>query len=528
MNSTPTTANAGLLARWLAKARMNAPLHKLRGGVHPEGRKSLSAEPPIRPLPLPERLFVPLQQHIGAPAKQLVGVGERVLKGQLLATGQGAVSAPVHAPTSGRVIALGDFPAPHPSGLPLATLTIEADGDDAWLDADAPADPFSMAPEEVARRVGEAGIVGLGGAAFPSAVKLNLSRRGEVRTLIMNGGECEPYLTCDDRLMRERAAEVVEGIRLIRHATGASEVLVGIEDNKPEAIAAMAAAAAGTEVKVLPVPAMYPMGSEKQLIQVLTGQEVPAGGRAADIGVLVHNVGTAYAVQQALCQGRPLVSRIVTVSGGAILAPGNLEVPIGALASELVKASGGLSGEPARLVLGGPMMGTQLTGLEVPIVKGSGGLLALTRAEVEANKPGPCIRCSTCVRACPMGLLPLEMAARIRAGDPAGAVDWGLKDCIACGSCSYVCPSHIPLVHYFNHAKGDLAARERQKLKNEATKKLAEERNERMARVVREREEAARQRAAKKAAADAAKKAAAEAAAAAKAAAEGKPEEVVA
>jgi electron transport complex protein RnfC len=309
--------------------------------------------------------------------------------------------------------------------------------------------------------------------------------------------------------MRERAKEIVEGIRLIRHATGACEVLVGIEDNKPEAIAAMEAAAVGSEVRVVAVPAMYPMGSEKQLIQVLIGQEVPAGGRAADIGVLVHNVGTAYAVQQALRLGRPLVSRIVTVSGGAITAPGNLEVPIGTLAADLVRACGGLREVAARLVLGGPMMGTQLSSLDIPVVKGSSGVLALTRAEVEQNRPGPCIRCSSCVRACPMGLLPLEMAARIRAGDPNGAVDWGLKDCIACGSCSYVCPSHIPLVHYFNHAKGDLAARERMKLKNEATKKLADERSERMARIVREREEAARLRAAKKAAADAAKKAAA-------------------
>ncbi|MDD5390475.1 MAG: electron transport complex subunit RsxC [Gallionellaceae bacterium] len=487
-------------------------LFKFRGGVHPEGRKDLSAEPPIRSLPLPERLFVPMQQHIGAAAKHQVAVGDHVKKGQLLAAGVGMVSAPVHAPTSGRVIAIGDFPAPHPSGLPVATLTIESDGDDAWLESEPPADPFALSPEEIATRVGAAGIVGLGGAAFPSAVKLNLSRRSEIRTLIMNGGECEPYLTCDDRLMRERAREIVEGIRLIRHATGARVALVGIEDNKPEAIAAMTAAAVGSEVKVVAVPAMYPMGSEKQLIQVLTGQEVPAGGRAADIGVLVHNVGTAYAVQQALCHARPLVSRIVTVSGAAIVAPGNLEVPIGALAADLVHACGGFRETPERLVLGGPMMGTQVTGLQIPIVKGSSGVLALTRKEVEANQPGPCIRCSTCVRACPMGLLPLEMAARIRAGDPAGAVDWGLKDCIACGSCSYVCPSHIPLVHYFNHAKGDLAARERLKMKNEATKKLADERNERMARVVREREEAARQRAARKAAAELANAAAKKAA----------------
>ncbi len=487
-------------------------LFKLRGGVHPEGRKELSAEPPIRVLPMPERLFVPLQQHIGAPAKHIVSVGEQVRKGQLIAASQGAISAPVHAPTSGRVVAVGDYPAPHPSGLPVATLSLDADGEDRWIDTEEHADPFALSPEEIATRVGAAGIVGLGGAAFPSAVKLNLSRRSEVRTLIMNGGECEPYLTCDDRLMRERAAKIVEGIRIIRHATGATEVMVGIEDNKPEAIESMMAAAQGTEVRVVAVPAMYPMGSEKQLIQVLTGQEVPAGGRAADIGVLVHNVGTAYAVRDAIRFGRPLVSRIVTVSGGAISAPGNLEVPIGTLASDLVRACGGLRGTPARLVLGGPMMGMQVSGLDVPIVKGSSGVLALTRAEVEQTQPGPCIRCSSCVRACPMGLLPLEMAARIRIGDPVGSVDWGLKDCIACGSCSYVCPAHIPLVHWFNHAKGELAARERLKLKNEATKRLADERNGRMERIAREREEAARQRAAKKAAAEAAKKAAAEAA----------------
>jgi Na+-translocating ferredoxin:NAD+ oxidoreductase subunit C len=518
MNKGHVDANS--FARLLNRVRMKSRLR----GVHPESHKDLSAEPPIRVLPLPERLFVPLQQHIGAPARHLVGVGETVRKGQLLAAGQGVVSAPVHAPTSGRVIAIGDLPGPHPSGLPMPTLTIEADGDETWFETDVAADPFALSPEEVAARVGAAGIVGLGGAAFPAAVKLNLSRRNEVRTLIVNGGECEPYLTCDDRLMRERAARIVEGIRLIAHATGAREILVGIEDNKPEAIAAMSAAARDSEVRVVEVPAMYPMGSEKQLIQVLTGQEVPAGGRAADIGVLVHNVGTAHAVQQALCLGRPLVSRIVTVSGGAITAPGNLEAPIGALAADLVRACGGLREEAVRLVLGGPMMGTQLSSLEVPVIKGSSGVLALTRKEVEQTRPGACIRCSSCVRACPMGLLPLEMAARIRAGDPAGAVDWGLKDCIACGSCSYVCPSHIPLVHWFNHAKGDLAARERLKMKNEATKKLADERTARMERIAREREEAARLRAAKKAAADAAKKAAAEAAAAAKAAAKANEE----
>ena len=489
---------------------------RARGGIHPEGRKELSAEFTIRALPLPERLYVSLQQHVGAPAQATVRVGERVLKGQLLASGQGTISAPVHAPTSGVIVAIGDHPAPHPSGLTAPTLTLEADGDERWLEADPPADPFALSPEQVAARVGAAGVVGLGGAAFPSAVKLDISRKSGVKTLIINGGECEPYLSCDDRLMRERAAEIVEGIRLIRHAVGAAEALVGIEDNKPEAIAAMRAAAGDGEVRVIAVPAMYPMGWDKQMTRVLIGREVPAGGRSADIGVLVHNVATAYAVQQALRHGRPLLSRVVTVSGGAVRAPANLEVPLGAPAQALLDACGGLVAPPARLVLGGPMMGHEFRAPHVPVVKGTSGLLALTHAEIGRPEPAPCIRCSSCVRACPVGLLPLDMAANIRAGVLDAAVNLGLKDCIACGSCSYVCPAHIPLVHYFNYARGELAARERGKLKQEATKKLAAARGERLERIAREREEAARLRAEKKAAADAAKKAAAAAEAAAK------------
>jgi electron transport complex protein RnfC len=486
-----------------------------RGGVHPDGRKDLSVEPPIRALPMPERLYVPLQQHVGAPARISVLVGDTVLKGQLIGASGGNISAPVHAPSSGRVLAIGDFPSPHPSGLPAATITIETDGADRWIETETPDDPFSLSPEEVAKRVGAAGIVGLGGATFPSAVKLNLSRKSGISTLIINGGECEPYLTCDDRLMRERADAIVEGIRLIAYAAGATELLVGIEDNKPEAIEAMRRAAIGSEVKIMVVPAMYPMGWDKRMIQVLTGKEVPAEGRSAEIGVLVHNVATAWAVRDAIRFGRPLVSRVVTVSGAAVLAPGNLETPIGALAADLIKASGGLVSEPKRLVLGGPMMGIQLPHLNVPVVKGTSGLLALTGREIgiQGGAPSPCIRCSTCVRACPVGLLPLEMAAHIRAADLSSAVGLGLKDCIGCGSCSYVCPAHIPLVHYFNYAKGELAALEKGKLRNEATRKLADARQERMNRIVREREEAARLRAAKKAAADLAKAAAKQAAA---------------
>lgn len=481
---------------------------KLRGGVHPEGRKASSADAAIRALPLPPQLYVPLQQHIGAPAKPAVQVGDRVLAGQLIGASQGNISAPVHAPTSGRVVALGDHPSPHPSGLPVATITIEPDGEGRWLEADIPADPFGLDPDEIAARVGAAGIVGLGGAAFPAAVKLAASRRSGVDTLIINGSECEPYLTCDDRIMRERAADIVTGIRLIQHAVGAKRTLVGIEDNKPEAVAAMRAAAAGTGVEVRAVPAMYPMGWEKQMIQVLLGREVPAETRSADIGVLVHNVATAWAVQQAICLGRPLVSRIVTVSGGAVAQPCNLDVPLGTPVQALFDACGGFSTTPARLVLGGPMMGHQLTHTSVPVVKGSGGVLALTQGEIGRSQPAPCIRCASCVRACPVGLLPLEMAARIRTDDLDAAVGLGLKDCIGCGSCSYVCPSSIPLVHYFNYAKGALMAQARSKLKQEATRKLAEERTARMERIAREREEAAAARKAAKAAKEAAARAA--------------------
>jgi len=486
-------------------------LFDLRGGVHPEGRKDLSAECPIRSVPLPKTLYVPLQQHIGAPAAPVVQVGDHVLKGQLLAHAQGAVSAPVHAPTSGVITALGDYAAPHPSGLPVPTFTLESDGEDKWISTETLDDPFTLSPEDIAARVSAAGIVGLGGATFPSALKLNLSRG--VRTLIMNGGECEPYLTCDDRIMRERAVQIVEGIRLIAYTVGTQEVLVGIEDNKPAAIAAMQAAARGSSVQVIAMPSMYPMGSEKQIVQVLTGKEIPAGGRPADIGVLVHNVATAYAVQQAIRYGRPLVSRIVTLSGGALKTPCNVEALIGTPVEELIAVAGGYAQPAARMVLGGPMMGQQFANTGVPVVKGTSGVLALTAKEIGQAEPSPCIRCSTCVRACPVGLLPLEMAAHIRASDLTGAVDLGLKDCIACGSCSYVCPAHIPLVHFFNYAKGDLAAQERTKLKQEATKKLAEARTERIARIERERAEAmAKRKAAREAKERAAKEAAAKAA----------------
>jgi electron transport complex protein RnfC len=493
----------GLIEKFLHT--LNTP----RWGVHPDDHKRPAADAPLRTLPLPKRLYVPLQQHVGQPGRPIVLVGQKVLQGQLIAEAQGNISAPIHAPTSGNVVAIGEITAPHPSGLPFAAITIEPDGEERSVALPIPDDPFALASAEVTRLIAAAGVVGLGGATFPSSVKLALGKRCEIRTLIVNGGECEPYLSCDDRVMRDFAAAVIDGVRIMMHASGAREALVGIEDNKPEAISAMRRAAAGIPViKVRPVPARYPMGSDRQLIQTLTGKEVPSDCRAADVGVIVNNVSTANAVHRALRLGEPLIRRIVTVNGGAVWQPGNILAPIGTLASDLLKFAG-LKSEPARLIMGGPMMGAVLPHAQVPIVKGTAGIVALHEDEIAVPEAGPCIRCGNCTHACPIGLLPLEMAANIRVGNLGGAEVLGLSDCISCGCCAYICPSHIPLVQYFTHAKGELAEQSRAKLRNEAAKRLAAERAERLEREVKEKAEAAARRKAERQAAKAAQAAAA-------------------
>jgi electron transport complex protein RnfC len=472
-------------------------------GVHPDDHKRPAADVPLRVLPPPTRLYMPLNQHVGGAARPVVLAGQKVLKGQLLAEAQGNISAPIHSPVSGTVTAIGEITAPHPSGLGFAAITVDSDFAERWIDTDAVADPFALAPEEIARRTAAAGVVGLGGATFPAAVKFALGRRLKVKSLIVNGGECEPYLSSDDRIMRDHADQVVDGARIIMHAIGAEEALVGIEDNKPEAIAAMRVAAERfPEVKIRPVPARYPMGSDKQLIQTLTGKEVPADARAAEVGVLVHNVSTCAAVHKAIRLGRPLVERIVTINGGAVVRPGNIFAPLGTLVDELLTFCG-LHEAPSRLILGGPMMGTPLLHGRIPLVKGASGILAFDAREAVVPDAGPCIRCGNCTRACPMGLLPLEMAARIRAGELDAAVDFMLTDCISCGCCAYVCPSHIPLVQYFSHAKGELAARERAKLRTDAAKRLAEARIARLEREAIEKAAAAARRKAERAAAKA-------------------------
>lgn len=451
-----------------------------RGGVHPETHKQATRDLPIRRMDLPSHLYLPVQQHIGQAASPLVKPGDRVLKGQMVAAGNGAVSASVHAPTSGRIAAVEPHPAPHPSGLPVKSIVIEVDGEDLWLDEPQPEHALALTPEEIARRVAQAGVVGMGGATFPAAIKLNMGASHALHTLIINGSECEPYLSCDDRLMRERSDEVLDGVRIMAHALRVRHTIIAVEDNKPEALAALRDGVLAMDpIEVREVPTLYPMGSEKHMIRTVTGREIPAGRLAADIGLIVHNVGTAWAVHRAVRMGRPLISRIVTVGGGALNAPANLEVPLGALVEDVIASAGGLREAPARVLMGGPMMGQAMPHTRVPVIKGSNGIIALTVGELKTEDTMPCIRCSRCVAACPCGLMPMEMAARIRRDDMSGAMERGLMDCVSCGSCSYVCPSHIPLVQYFQHARGVMARRKDDERRQDEIRALAAQRQAR-------------------------------------------------
>ncbi len=462
-------------------------LFRIKGGVHPDERKGATRDKTVVAAPLSARLYLPLQQHIGAPARPVVKAGDRVKKGQLIAEAAGPVSAALHASTSGTVEAIGPCPVPHASGLKGAAITLVPDGRDEWAEPMPPL-PCDAAPEAIAKRVAEAGIVGLGGATFPSAVKLNLRERHALDTLVMNGAECEPFLTCDDRLMRERTDEVISGVALMARALGVARTLVAIEANKPEAAAAMEeAAAAHPGIAVARVPTRYPMGSEKHLVHTLTGRETPARALTADIGVVVHNIATAYAVHQAVKLGRPLVSRILTVSGGAVAEPKNLEVPLGTPIADLIACCGGLTAEPQELLSGGPMMGQPLRSTDIPTVKGMNGILALTPADTRRGPAHACLRCGTCVAACPCGLVPLEIAANIRNGNFDTAVEAGLMDCIGCGSCAFACPSRIPLVQSFHFAKGHIAAQQRAQQRNEEAKRLVQQKGERQEKLAAER-----------------------------------------
>jgi electron transport complex protein RnfC len=468
---------------------MTRKLRTFRGGLHLPEHKEQSTSRPILTLPLPQRLILPLRQHAGTLAKPVVSVGERVLKGQVLAEATGVVSAAVHAPTSGTIVELSEHLIPHYSGLADWCLTLEPDGEDAWVEREV-VDWASADPEAVRLRLQAAGVVGLGGATFPSHVKLRATPGRKLRKLILNGAECEPYISCDDMLMRERAQGILRGADIMMQLMGASQCLIGIEDNKPQAIAAMetAARASGLNVEVVAVPTLYPGGGAKQLIRVLTGKEVPSHRFSTEFGVQCFNVATAYTMHRALEYGEPVISRIVTVTGG-VRAPGNFEALLGTPVADLLAAAGGALPDADNLIMGGPMMGVPLASERMPVVKAMNCIIAATPQIFPAPPPVmPCIRCVRCADVCPINLQPQELYWFSKAKSLDKARDYNVFDCIECGCCDYVCPSHIPLTEYFRFAKSEIVAQD--KAKQAADQ--ARERNEfRLLRIEREKQERA-------------------------------------
>lgn len=461
------------------------------GGLHLPDGKALSNSVPLSSMPVPRQLIIPLRQHIGAPAKPLVAVGDKVRKGQLIGEAQGAVSAMVHASSSGTVIAISEHPIPHPSGLRAPCILIETDGEDAW--AELPP-PLASKPDPTAlrERIRWAGIVGLGGATFPSSVKLSPPSGIRIRTLIINGAECEPYISCDDRLMRDRPERILQGVRLLRDLLGVEESLIAVEDNKPEAITALRQSlgsggdAAGIEI--IAIPTLYPSGGERQLSRILTGREVPSGGIPAQIGIVCQNVATVAAIAEAAFDGKPMISRIVTLTGLGIDRPCNLDVPIGTPLRDLIGLGGGLSAGLRQLLIGGPMMGFACHDLDMPLTKAVNCLLALSPEE--APDPGPalaCIRCGSCAQVCPVSLLPQQLYWHARARDLDKVRDYNLFDCIECGCCAVVCPSHIPLVQYYRFAKTECLARDQEKSQAERARQRHEAKEARLDRLEQER-----------------------------------------
>lgn len=463
---------------------MSRKIWNFVGGIHPPQNKSQSTQHCIEQAPIPDRMILPLQQHIGQPAVTWVTIGERVLKGQKVANPGGYVSAAIHAPTSGTVIAIGEHPIPHASGLSDICIEIEPDHLDEWGTRNPIADYTRATPAQLLEQLRESGIAGMGGAGFPTAVKLNPREDIPITHLIINAVECEPYISCDDMLMRERPEQVIRGIRILGHILKPTQTLIAIEDNKPEAAAALQAMAEELgeqdQIQIVRIPTKYPSGSEKQLITILTGLEVPNGGIPADIGVVCQNVATAASIHKAVELGEPLISRITTLTGDALLRRGNLEVMLGTPIDALLAHTGLQEDKLQRLIVGGPMMGFTLQQRNLPVIKTVNCILASTAGEMPAPAPEKaCIRCGFCAQACPVSLLPQQLHWYAKSGEFDKALQHNLLDCIECGCCSYVCPSDIPLVQYYRFAKGQIRVQEHERTKSEQARRRFEFRNQR-------------------------------------------------
>ncbi|HDG1720094.1 TPA: electron transport complex subunit RsxC [Kluyvera ascorbata] len=465
------------------------------GGIHPPEMKTQSNGTPLRQVPLAQRFVIPLKQHIGAEGELAVQPGDHVLRGQPLTRGWGRM-LPVHAPTSGTVVAIEPHATAHPSALPEMSVIIDADGEDRWITRDGWADYRNHSREALIERIHQSGVAGLGGAGFPTGNKLR-GGGDKITTLIINAAECEPYITADDRLMQDCAAQIVEGIQILAHILQPQQVLIGIEDNKPQAISMMRAVLAdchGISLRV--IPTKYPSGGAKQLTQILTGKQVPHGGRSSDIGVLMQNVGTAYAVKRAVIDGEPLTERVVTLTGESVGKPGNVWARLGTPVQHLLKHADFCPTSDQMVIMGGPLMGFTLPWLDVPVVKITNCLLAPSAAEMgEPEEEKGCIRCSACADACPADLLPQQLYWFSKGQQHDKATAHNLSDCIECGACAWVCPSSIPLVQYFRQEKAEISAIRQEEQRAAEAKARFEARQQRL-----EREKIAREARHKKAA----------------------------
>lgn len=489
-------------------------IRDIPGGIHPPEHKDQSLRLPLGSVPLPPQLVVPVSQHIGEPATPVVSVGERVLTGQLIAAANGVFSANIHAPSSGTVIAVEDRMLTHPSGMSDTCIVIETDGKDEWIPLQPCEDYHALDKAALQEKIRLAGVAGLGGAGFPTAVKLNPRSTEVIDTLIINGAECEPYITADDMLMQTRADEIIAGTLMISHLLHEpKDLIIGLEDNKPKALAALQKAAEGTRVQVVEFPTKYPSGGAKQIIQILTGREIPTDHHSAYIGVICLNVGTVAAAWRAVRYGEPLISRITTVVGEALEVQRNVEVRIGTPIDFVLAQHGFDAKKASRLIMGGPMMGFTLPSPSVPVIKTTNCILAPTLKELPPPAPAQaCIRCGLCADACPASLLPQQLFWYAQAEDMEKLQAHNLFDCIECGACSYVCPSNIPLVQYYRAAKGSIRQHEQEKEKSDRSRRRFEFRQQRIAKEEAEKEA---KRLARKQAAEEAKQKLAEKAAAA-------------